>query len=77
MNSSLSNACSYDSITVQEYDFLGFIEHLEYNGYNKEMPKKITRVKVVSFTGCLNEVYLIANRFYYELDGVLIEIEKV
>jgi hypothetical protein len=76
-SSSLSNACRYDSISVQEYDFLGFIEHLEYNGYNKEMLKKITRIKAISFTGCLNEIYLIADKFYYEFDGVLIEIEKV
>ncbi|MFN7540467.1 MAG: hypothetical protein ACK5RQ_10500 [Bacteroidota bacterium] len=76
MNRSRYDACSYDSITAQEFFVSDFIEHLGYNGYNKEMLKKVKRVKVLSFIGCLNEVYLIDDKFYFEQDGVIIEIQK-
>lgn len=76
MSRSRYDACSYDSITTQEFFVSDFIEHLGYNGYNKEMLKKIKRVKVLSFIGCLNEVYLIDDKFYFEQDGVIIEIKK-
>lgn len=72
----LNRVCKYDTYTKKEYSFTEFVNHLGYEGYDKKMENKISTIQVISFKDCLNELYIIGNNFYYETDGVLIEIQK-
>ena len=67
---------SYDSIEVKAYEFEDFITHLGYESYNKQSKDLIKSALVISFTKSLEELYFINHKFYFESDGVLVEIIK-